>query len=30
MYRGMYILNWVYRWITEPHYSQWLGKDPCV
>jgi len=24
LYRAFYILNWVYRYITEPHYSQWI------
>ncbi|CAI5463014.1 unnamed protein product [Closterium sp. Yama58-4] len=23
-YRGFYILNWIYRYITEPHYKQWI------
>ncbi|KAI7846116.1 hypothetical protein COHA_000377 [Chlorella ohadii] len=23
-YRGLYIINWVYRYFTEPHYRQWL------
>eukprot|EP00736_Rhodelphis_marinus_P005447 Rmarinus@m.19752 len=23
-YRGMYIINWIYRYLTEPHYVQWL------
>ncbi|CAI7767984.1 unnamed protein product [Closterium sp. NIES-53] len=23
-YRGFYILNWIYRYITEPHYEQWI------
>lgn len=23
-YRGLYILNWVYRYFTEPHYKQWI------
>ena len=21
-YRGLYIINWIYRYITEPHYWQ--------
>lgn len=25
-YRALYILNWVYRFMTEPNYRQWLGK----
>mmetsp|Transcript_32565 Transcript_32565/g.70311 ORF Transcript_32565/g.70311 Transcript_32565/m.70311 type:complete len:216 (-) Transcript_32565:143-790(-) len=24
MYRGFYILNWVYRYMTEPGYSAWI------
>ena len=24
MYRGLYILNWIYRYFTEPHYRQWI------
>jgi hypothetical protein len=40
--RGLYILNWIYRYATEKHYSQWKGegatgwgggrraKDVCV
>lgn len=24
MYRGLYILNWIYRFFTEPYYRQWL------
>lgn len=23
-YRGLYILNWIYRYMTEPAYKQWL------
>ncbi|KAL6766485.1 ERD2A [Auxenochlorella protothecoides x Auxenochlorella symbiontica] len=23
-YRGLYILNWIFRFFTEPHYRQWL------
>lgn len=23
-YRGLYILNWIYRYFTEKHYRQWL------
>ncbi|KAL9431309.1 hypothetical protein AB3S75_026485 [Citrus x aurantiifolia] len=23
-YRGLYILNWVYRYFTEPHYVHWI------
>lgn len=23
-YRGLYILNWIYRYMTEPSYRQWL------
>ncbi|KAH9784829.1 ER lumen protein-retaining receptor B [Citrus sinensis] len=25
-YRGLYILNWVYRYFTEPHYVHWIRK----
>jgi hypothetical protein len=25
-YRGLYILNWIYRFFTEKHYRQWLGE----
>jgi len=27
-YRGLYIVNWIYRYFTEPHYKQWLGERP--
>ena len=23
-YRGLYVLNWVYRFFTEPHYHAWI------
>mmetsp|Transcript_10252 Transcript_10252/g.21974 ORF Transcript_10252/g.21974 Transcript_10252/m.21974 type:complete len:216 (-) Transcript_10252:605-1252(-) len=23
-YRGLYILNWIYRYMTEPHYRQYI------
>jgi len=23
-YRGLYILNWIYRYMTESHYRQWI------
>ncbi|GJT96913.1 ER lumen protein-retaining receptor [Tanacetum coccineum] len=23
-YRGLYILNWIYRYFTEPHYVHWI------
>lgn len=23
-FSGFYLLNWIYRWMTEPHYSQWI------
>ncbi|XP_030972072.1 ER lumen protein-retaining receptor A [Quercus robur] len=26
-YRGLYILNWIYRYFTEPHFSRWIA---CV
>eukprot|EP00003_Mantamonas_plastica_P011121 TRINITY_DN2070_c0_g1_i1.p1 TRINITY_DN2070_c0_g1~~TRINITY_DN2070_c0_g1_i1.p1 ORF type:complete len:165 (-),score=30.88 TRINITY_DN2070_c0_g1_i1:96-590(-) len=22
-YRGFYLINWIYRWFTEAHYSAW-------
>jgi len=22
-YRGVYVLNWIWRFITEPNYRQW-------
>jgi len=24
-YRGLYIVNWVYRYFTEPHYRSWIA-----
>jgi hypothetical protein len=24
-YRGLYILNWIYRYMHEPHYSAWIA-----
>lgn len=32
LYRGLYILNWIYRYFTEKHYRQWLGEhsEPCM
>lgn len=24
MYRSLYILNWIYRFMTEPNYRQWI------
>jgi uncharacterized protein with PQ loop repeat len=27
-YRGLYILNWIYRFFTEPKYVHWLGMLP--
>lgn len=24
-YRALYIANWVYRYFSEPHYSQWVA-----
>lgn len=30
-YRGLYILNWIYRYFTEPHYVHYLGTClPCA
>ena len=26
-YRGLYIINWVYRYWTEHHYRQWVGEQ---
>ncbi|KAL5774208.1 hypothetical protein ACOSP7_011765 [Xanthoceras sorbifolium] len=26
-YRGFYILNWIYRYLTEPHFTRWIA---CV
>ncbi|GMJ09004.1 endoplasmic reticulum retention defective 2B [Hibiscus trionum] len=23
-YRGLYILNWIYRYLTQPHYVHWI------
>ena len=23
-YRAMYLLNWIYRYLTEPHYRNWI------
>jgi ER lumen protein retaining receptor len=25
-YRGFYLINWVYRYFTEPHYRRWISK----
>lgn len=25
-YRALYILNWIYRFLTEPNYRQYLGE----
>ena len=25
LYRALYILNWIYRFFTEPNYRQWIG-----
>ena len=27
-YRGLYILNWIYRFATEPHYWQ-VRRSPA-
>lgn len=24
-YRSLYILNWIYRYFTEPHYVHWIS-----
>jgi hypothetical protein len=26
-YRGLYIVNWIYRYLTEKHYRQWVGES---
>jgi hypothetical protein len=26
-YRAFYLVNWFYRWMTEPGYKQWLGEE---
>lgn len=28
-YRGLYLLNWIYRYCTEPGYRQWIGVFAC-
>jgi hypothetical protein len=28
-YRGLYILNWIYRHFTEEHFVHWLGARRC-
>ena len=25
VYRGMYLINWVYRWLTESGYNNWIS-----
>lgn len=25
-YRGFYLINWVYRFLTENHYRQWISE----
>ncbi|CAL8147394.1 unnamed protein product [Prunus armeniaca] len=25
-YRALYILNWIYRYFTEPKFGRWIGK----
>jgi ER lumen protein retaining receptor len=29
-YRALYILNWVYRYFTEPHYVHWISMSSSV
>jgi hypothetical protein len=31
-YRSLYILNWIYRYFTEPHYVHWISTTSmfCV
>ncbi|XP_074272380.1 ER lumen protein-retaining receptor A [Silene latifolia] len=24
-YRGLYIVNWIYRYFTEPHFGRWIA-----
>lgn len=24
-YRGLYLLNWAYRYFTEPHFHDWIS-----
>lgn len=26
-YRAFYILNWIYRYFTEQHFSRWIGES---
>ena len=26
-YRGLYIINWIYRYFTEDHFTRWIGKQ---
>lgn len=26
-YRALYILNWIYRYFTELHFSRWIGMS---
>jgi len=28
LYRAFYLLNWIYRWMTEDEYSQWIVWIP--
>ncbi|KAJ4869225.1 ER lumen protein retaining receptor protein [Raphanus sativus] len=25
-YRGLYIVNWIYRYFTEDHFTTWIGS----
>ena len=25
-YRLLYLFNWIYRFMTEPRYRQWIGE----
>ena len=30
LYRALYILNWIFRYMTEAHYIQWIGEIQCM
>ncbi|CAN1269534.1 ER lumen protein-retaining receptor B [Linum perenne] len=29
-YRALYILNWIYRYFTEPNYIHWISTDRSI
>ena len=29
-YRALYILNWIYKLLTEDNYRQWIGENITV